>query len=186
MSVRESAIAMLSDWRAPSPPQDALREAMLGFALARPDGCRRDCVPGHITASVIVVDETRSRVLLTLHPRLHRWVQLGGHCEDDDADIVAAARREGVEESGIADLTVDPQLVSVHVHPITCSLQIPTRHLDMQFLAYAPAEALIVRSDESIDLQWWPTDALPENSDYALAQLVSLACDRIAAQTSVE
>jgi 8-oxo-dGTP pyrophosphatase MutT (NUDIX family) len=186
VSVRESVIAVLSAWRAPNPAQEALREAVLGFVLARPDGCRRDCVPGHITASVVVLDNARSSVLLTLHPRLHRWVQLGGHCEDADADIVAAALREGQEESGIADLAVDTGLLAVHVHPITCSLGVPTRHLDMQFLAYAPADASIVRSDESVDLRFWPLDALPESSDYALTQAVSLAHDRVTAHTSVE
>ena len=44
--------------------------------------------------------------LLTLHPRLGRWVQLGGHCEDGDADIAAAALREAREESGIDGLTI--------------------------------------------------------------------------------
>jgi 8-oxo-dGTP pyrophosphatase MutT (NUDIX family) len=179
VSPRESAIAALTDWHPPNAAQDAVREAMLAFVLARADACRRECVPGHVTASTLVLDATGSRVLLTLHPRLHRWVQLGGHCEEDDADIAAAALREGVEESGISRLTVDPELVAVHVHPITCSLGVPTRHLDMQFLSYAPAGAPIVRSDESVDLRWWPIDGLPDNSDQALAQLVSLARDRV-------
>ena len=186
MSVRESVIAALSDWCAPNPAQEALREAVLAFVLGRPDGCRRECVPGHVTASVVVLNSTRSSVLLTLHPRLHRWVQLGGHCEDADADIVAAAMREGREESGIDDLVVEAGLLALHVHPITCSLGVPTRHLDMQFLAYAPTEASIVRSDESIDLRFWPIDALPQNSDYALTQALSLAHDRLSAHTSVE
>ena len=166
---------MLSTWRAPDPAQDALREAVLAFLLARPDACRRDCVPGHLTASTLVLDADASRVLLTLHPRLGKWVQLGGHCEDDDTDIAAAALREGVEESGIAGLTIDPDLVALHVHPITCSLGVPTRHLDMQFLSHASDGAKITRSDESVDLKWWPIDALPQNSDHALAQLVGLS-----------
>jgi 8-oxo-dGTP pyrophosphatase MutT (NUDIX family) len=186
VSVRDSAVTALDGWRAPTPALDALREAVLAFVLGRPDSCRRDCVAGHITASVLVVDDTASRALLTLHPRLGRWVQLGGHCEEDDPDIAAAALREGVEESGIAGLTIDPELLAVHVHPITCSLGVPTRHLDLQFLSYAPSGAAIARSDESLDLRWWPVHALPQNSDYALAQLVSLARERLAAQTSVE
>lgn len=186
MSVRESVIAALSGWRAPTPAQDALREAVRAFVLAREDACRRDCVPGHVTASTLVLDQTRARVLLTLHPRLGRWVQLGGHCETSDIDIAAAALREGAEESGICGLTIDPELVALHVHPITCSLGVPTRHLDMQFVAHAPGDAVIARSEESVDLRWWPVDALPENSDYAVAQLVSLALAKVAAQTSVE
>ncbi len=186
MSVRNSVIETLTGWPAPGLAQAALREGVLAFVLGRDDSCKRDCVPGHVTASALVIDSTRTQALLTLHPRLGRWVQLGGHCETGDSHIVAAAQREAIEESGIGDLDVDPDLVAIHVHPITCSLGVPTRHLDLQFVAYAPPDASIEVSDESLDLRWWPLDGLPENSDQALAQLVSFARRRIAAQTSVE
>ncbi|MBV8347065.1 MAG: NUDIX hydrolase, partial [Mycolicibacterium sp.] len=180
-SVRDAVIETLTDWQAADFRQAALREAVLGFVLGRDDACKRECVPGHITASALVIDSAGTQALLTLHPRLGRWVQLGGHCETADPDIVAAAQREAVEESGIDDLEVDPDLVAIHVHPITCSLGMPTRHLDLQFVAYAPPDASIAVSDESLDLRWWPLDALPQNSDQALAQLVSFARRRIAA-----
>lgn len=175
LTLRESAISLLTDWRAPDPAQDSLRHAVLAFVNARPDACLRECVPGHVTASALVLDETRSQVLLTLHRRLGRWVQLGGHCDDDDADIVTAALREATEESGVAGLRIDPELAAVHVHPVTCSLGVPTRHLDLQFMAHAPAGAQIAISDESDDLRWWPADALPDGTDHALEYLVSRA-----------
>jgi 8-oxo-dGTP pyrophosphatase MutT (NUDIX family) len=174
VSVRDSVIAVLTDWQAPSPAQDALRHAVLAFVHGRADSCRRDCVPGHVTASTLVLDAT-GRVLLTLHPRLSRWVQLGGHCEDADDDILAAALREATEESGVGGLRIDPQLVAVHVHSVTCSLGVPTRHLDLQFVAHAPAGAEIQLSSESLDLRWWPPDALPPGSDDALTYLVAQA-----------
>jgi 8-oxo-dGTP pyrophosphatase MutT (NUDIX family) len=175
VSIHDSVIETLTRWRAPNPAQDALRHAVLAFALGRPDACRRECVPGHVTGSALVLDSARTHVLLTLHPRLGRWAQLGGHCEDDDPDIAAAALREAVEESGIDGLSIDPELAAVNVHPITCSLGVPTRHLDLQFLCFAPAGASIYRSDESLDLRWWPIDAPPHDADYALTELVSLA-----------
>lgn len=178
MSLRDSVIATLTHWQAPDPAQDALRQAVLGFVLAREDACQRACEPGHITASALVLDERGERALLTLHPRLGRWVQLGGHCEDDP-DIVAAALREATEESGVDGLRMDPELVAVHVHALTCSLGKPTRHLDLQFVAYAPAGAQIVISDESDDLRWWPVDALPAGTDHALAALVARARERV-------
>jgi 8-oxo-dGTP pyrophosphatase MutT (NUDIX family) len=174
MNIRQSAIAILTDWQAPDPAQDSLRHAVLAFVHGRIDACRRECVPGHVTASALVLDDSGGQVLLTLHPRLGRWVQLGGHCEDDD-DIVAAALREAIEESGVADLRIAPELVAVHVHPVTCSLGVPTRHLDLQFVAHAPAGAQIAVSEESEDLQWWPADALPPGTDHALAYLVARA-----------
>jgi 8-oxo-dGTP pyrophosphatase MutT (NUDIX family) len=175
VSVRQSAIALLTDWQPPDPAQDSLRHAVLAFLNARDDACRRECVPGHVTASALVLDDSGGRVLLTLHPRLGRWVQLGGHCDDADSDIVAAALREATEESGVADLRIEPDLAAVHVHPVTCSLGVPTRHLDLQFVAHAPAGAQIAISDESVDLRWWPIDGLPAGADDALAYLVARA-----------
>ncbi len=175
MTLRASVIEALDDWHAPDPAQDALRHAVLSFVIARDDACMRECVPGHITASALVLDHTGTQALLTLHPRIGRWVQLGGHCEEADADIAAAALREAAEESGVAGLTMQPAIAALHVHPVTCSLGVPTRHLDLQFVAQAPVDAEITRSDESWDLRWWPLEALPEGADFGLRQLVAAA-----------
>jgi 8-oxo-dGTP pyrophosphatase MutT (NUDIX family) len=184
VSLHTSAVEMLTDWQAPDPAQDTLRHAVLAFLAARPDGCLRGCVPGHVTGSALVLDHTGARALLTLHPRFGRWLQLGGHCEDTDADILSAALREATEESGVDGLTIDPELASLHVHPVTCSLGVPTRHLDMQFIVRAPRDAEIACSEESLDLRWWPLDALPEDCDFGLTQLAEAAVRRT--QTSVE
>jgi len=173
VTLHASVVETLTGWQAPDPGQDTLRHAVLSFLAARADACLRECVPGHITASALVVDHTGTRALLTLHPRFGRWLQLGGHCEATDTDIVAAALREATEESGIDDLTMNPSLAALHVHPVTCSLGVTTRHLDMQFIAHAPANAEIACSDESLDLQWWPLDALPEDCDFGLTQLAA-------------
>lgn len=175
MSLHESAVTTLTDWQAPDPAQDSLRHAVLSFLAARSDACERACVPGHITASALVLDHTGRHALLTLHPRFGRWLQLGGHCEPEDADIASAALREATEESGIAGLSIDHELAALHVHPVTCSLGVPTRHLDMQFLVHAPADAQIVCSDESLDLRWWPLDGLPPDCDFGLTQLARAA-----------
>ncbi len=163
MSLHENAFATLSDWRPSAPGQRSLREAFLGFLAARPDACARSCEPGHVTASAVVLSSSGSEVLLTLHPRVGAWLQLGGHCEPTDVTLVGAALREASEESGIDGLTIEPIPVHVDVHPITCSLGLPTRHFDVRFVVRAPAGAQPVRSSESIDLRWWPVDALPDD-----------------------
>jgi 8-oxo-dGTP pyrophosphatase MutT (NUDIX family) len=175
VSVRDSAIALLTDWQPPDRSQDSLRNAVLAFLDAREDACLRACVPGHITASALVLDDTGRQVLLTLHPRLGRWVQLGGHCEESDSDILGAALREATEESGVEHLRIFPDLTAINVHALTCSLGVPTRHLDLQFVAQAPPGAQIAVSEESVDLRWWPIDGLPEGTDEALTYLVERA-----------
>lgn len=174
MSLHASVVDLLSRWEAPDPEQDALRHAVLAFVLARPDACARSCEPGHVTASALVLDHRGEHALLTLHPRVGRWLQLGGHCEESDGDITAAALREATEESGIDGLRIDPEMAALHVHPLTCSLGVPTRHLDLQFVVHAPAGTEFVRSDESLDLRWWPLDAMPQD-DPALVTLARAA-----------
>jgi 8-oxo-dGTP pyrophosphatase MutT (NUDIX family) len=161
VSLHADAVSVLSRFTG----QDALREAYLGFLAAREDACQRSCTAGHITASALVLDATGSSALLTLHPRVGRWLQLGGHCEPTDETLTGAALREATEESGIRGLRIEPTPIHLDVHPITCSLGVPTRHFDVRFLVRAPVGAKPVRSAESVDLQWWPLDALPSNVD---------------------
>ncbi|KMO71182.1 NUDIX hydrolase [Mycolicibacterium chlorophenolicum] len=175
MSLHQSAIDTLTAWRPADPAQESMRHALLAFLDANAKACLRESVPGHITGSALVVNHAGTHALLTLHPRFQRWLQLGGHCEPEDATLVAAALREATEESGIEGLFIDELPTAVHVHPVTCSLGVPTRHLDVQFVARAPKGAEAERSEESLDLRWWPLDDLPDSSDFGLTQLATLA-----------
>ncbi|MBF6243710.1 MULTISPECIES: NUDIX hydrolase [Nocardia] len=167
-SLHASATELLENWKPATHPEQSVREAMLAFLGSAPRGCLREHAPGHITASAVVFSYDEREVLLTLHPRVGRWIQLGGHCEPGDETVVDAALREATEESGIAGLEVEPGLYGAQAHPITCSLGVPTRHLDLLFKIRAPRGAVPVRSAESTDLRWWPVDALPADSDVLL------------------
>ena len=178
--LHHDATATLATWLKGERPRDqrSLAESYLAFLAASSDGLWRSCVPGHLTASTLVLSADHSAVLLTLHPRVGRWLQLGGHCEPGDATLVAAALREATEESGIEGLRVDPEPVRLDVHPITCSLGLPTRHLDVQFRAFAPQNAVAQISAESDDLAWHPVDRLPTPIDDSVRALVAAALTR--------
>lgn len=170
---RTDARQVLGDWRPADPQQEALRHAFLTLLDARDDACLRASEPGHLTASAVVLDAAGENVLLTLHPRVGMWLQLGGHCEPEDTTLAGAALREATEESGVDGLVVDSEPVHLDVHPITCSLGKPTRHFDVRYVVRAPEGAQPVRSDESLDLRWWPVNALPDNTD--LGPLITAA-----------
>ncbi|MFC6094398.1 NUDIX hydrolase [Saccharothrix lopnurensis] len=179
MSLHADTTGTLAGWRPAEHGQESLRQAYLGFLAARPDACARSCEPGHVTASALVLDASGERTLLTLHPRVGRWLQLGGHCEPGDLTLAGAALREATEESGIEGLVIEPVPLHLDVHPITCSLGKPTRHFDVRFLVRAPVDARHSRSAESVDLRWWPLDALPPDVD-DLRPMISAALVRLA------
>lgn len=184
-SLHASTVEALGRFVPPSTDQGALRHTFLAFLAAREDACLRACTPGHITASALVLDADATHVLLTLHPRVGRWIQLGGHCEPTDGTVLEAALREAREESGLDALTIDPEVLHLDTHPITCSGGVPTRHLDIRFLVRSAPGAEIVRSAESVDLRWWPVDALPDTACAdTIGELVRLARER-AASTAV-
>lgn len=158
-------VRTLLGWTPGEAQQEALRHAFLTLLDVRSDACLRACEPGHVTSSVVLLDSVGESVLLTLHPRVGQWLQLGGHCEPEDTTLAGAALREATEESGMSGLIMDPVPIHLDVHPITCSLGRPTRHFDVRFVARAPAGAEPVRSHESLDLRWWPLHTLPAGSD---------------------
>lgn len=173
---------LLSTWAAPDESQDALRTQYIAHLDGYPDAVLRECRAGHITASTLIIDTSRESVLLTLHPIVGRWLQTGGHCEPGDTDLVAAAAREAAEESGIDNLSIDAMPLRLDRHAVRCRAddgQATTLdHLDVQFLAVAPAYAREVRTHESLDLRWWPWTTLPEDTDASVRALVAAALER--------
>ncbi|PAZ17649.1 NUDIX hydrolase [Streptomyces sp. SA15] len=145
-----------------------LRQVYLDHLAAHPDGMWKACTDGHITASALVIDAERGRVLLTLHRKLRMWLQMGGHCEPGDDTLSAAALREGTEESGIAGLSLLPGgPVRLDRHHTPCAW-----HLDVQYAALAPAGAVEAISDESLDLRWFAYDEVAGVADESVVRLV--------------
>ncbi|MGE0819504.1 MAG: NUDIX hydrolase [Candidatus Nanopelagicales bacterium] len=173
MSLRSDVRAVLSAWTPPDNAQAALRDDYVAFVDAHDDAVSRACVPGHITASALVISPDRRRVLLTLHPKVGLWLQMGGHLEPGDAGLRAAAAREALEESGIPGLRLGDVPLRLDRHRVTCHGG--SDHLDVQYVAVAPADAVHVMSEESLDLAWFDVDALPDLTDDALRRLVHAA-----------
>jgi 8-oxo-dGTP pyrophosphatase MutT (NUDIX family) len=177
MSLHDDAVALLSGWTPPDPKNADTLVRTLKLLDDGPATMWRSHVPGHITASAMIVHPDRERVLLCLHGRFNQWCQLGGHCEDTDATLARAALREATEESGIAGLFVDPAPISVDIHSVACSIG-PTYHFDVRFACLAPAGAAEQVSAESHALGWFRPAELPTPLADATEELVAPALAR--------
>jgi 8-oxo-dGTP pyrophosphatase MutT (NUDIX family) len=157
------ALRVLGSFRPDDDEQARLRSSYLEFLATHPDGMTRDCVPAHLTASALVLDETASHVLLTLHRKGGFWAQVGGHCEPADETVASAALREAREESGIDGLRlVGDEPVDLDRHTLSTAFGSCGEHLDVRYAVVAPAGAQPTVSDESSDVAWFAVDALPD------------------------
>lgn len=174
------ARAILERYAPADSEQQKTRGAMLAFLDLHPrDAHLRTCVEGHLTASALVIDESRGKALLTFHKKLNRWLQLGGHC-DGDANLPGAALREAEEESGIDGLVIDPAPIDLDIHLIPARKdELAHLHLDTRFLVYAPAGARETLSPESHSLGWFDSAGLAAiDTDASVRRLFTRAFGR--------
>jgi 8-oxo-dGTP pyrophosphatase MutT (NUDIX family) len=144
----------------------------------RPEGWSRACAGAHLTASSLICAANEGKVLLTLHSRVGRWLQTGGHIESTDPTLEAAAVREAEEESGLSDLALEPTPLLLSKHEVPCGVVRPTYHLDVQYLVISNQTTSPKIGAESIDVRWFDHDQLPDVDDSVLA-LVSAAGVRL-------
>ncbi|MGW2725431.1 NUDIX hydrolase [Streptomyces sp. NPDC001492] len=173
MSLYDDAVLVLKGYE----DQEELRQAYLDHLAAHPDGMWKACHAGHVTASALVIDASRERVLLTLHRKLRMWLQMGGHCEPGDPTLDAAALREATEESGIAGLTLlpgGPVRLDRHSIPAPCHW-----HFDVQYAVLAPSGAVHEISDESLDLRWFAYDEVADVADESVVRLLQATRARL-------
>lgn len=138
----------------------------LAFLDSHADGVWRECRVGHITASALVMDRDGEHVLLTLHPKVGRWLQLGGHLEPGDPGVLEGAVREVMEESGLNSGRISVVPVRLDRHPVPCGRgpagePLASEHLDVQFVVQVLELLPPKISAESDDLRWFPLTELP-------------------------
>lgn len=118
---------------------------------------REHFVPGHLTASALIFNPARSRVLLIFHGKLHMWLQPGGHFDPGEDDPSVAAAREVREETLLEAKWPGPEplLLDVDVHLIPARKTDPAHeHHDLRMLLIAEEGSQRV-GDGVKEVQWF-------------------------------
>ena len=183
MSHREPLLRLLDDYFSRHPGEAEVVDRYCAFVKAEARCFERTLVIGHVTGSAWVVDPAGELILLTHHRKLGLWLQLGGHA-DGDADVLAVARREAEEESG---LSVDPlalEIFDIDIHTIpervksSGAVEPEHEHYDVRFVFRASSVDFRV-SEESLDLAWVQPDRF---GDYSVDASVARMAEKWRAQ----
>ena len=141
--------------------EDGTKIQIIEFVKKYVDCFERTNEYGHITSSSWLLSNDLSRVLLTHHRKLNKWLQPGGHC-DGESDVVKSALREAEEESGITGWELlDEEIFDLDVHVIPARKSDPEHfHFDVRFLFKATENEDYIVSEESHDLAWVALDEM--------------------------
>lgn len=181
MRSREELLAALEAHVPFNAHEAGMRDRIMDFVRKHEDCFHRTQLAGHVTASAWVVNRERTRALLVHHARLNRWLQPGGHC-DGEADVLAVALRETLEETGLEAKPVGEGIFDVDAHEIPARKQEPAHvHYDVRFLLEADDRAEVVVSHESHDVRWVALGEVEGlNTDESVLRLVAKTASRAA------
>ena len=146
------------------------KEILLSLLATGDDLLTRENQVAHFTASAWVVNPERTKVLMAYHKIYDSWAWLGGHA-DGEGDLLAVARREALEESGLTQITavtqepVSLEILTVDGHEKKGKYVSSHLHLNLTYLFEAdPTAPLKTKPDENSDVAWIPMDAIEKYS----------------------
>lgn len=155
MELREQIINYI-----PFNEQEEKDKKLLLEWLSEPGVFKRENERAHFTASAWVVNRERTKVLMIYHNIYDSWAWMGGHA-DGEEDLLAVAKREAMEESGIGEIySLSEDILSLEIVPVSGHEKkgkyVPSHlHLNVTYLFEAPEEQkLFVKPDENSGVMW--------------------------------
>lgn len=149
------------------------RIIMLNSIEKYPDIFTRDNELAHFTASAWIVNPERTKVLMAYHKIFDEWAWCGGHA-DGERDLLAVARREVCEETGVKNLNLlsdgiyAVETVPVDFHYRRGVFVSSHLHLDVCYL-FEASESEHLRSNEleNTGVKWIPIEHAVEQTKEA-------------------
>lgn len=134
---------------------------MLALLDSQQDLFTRENQVAHMTASAWLLNRMHDKVLMIYHNIYHSWSWTGGHA-DGDRDLLAVAKREAMEETGVTDIrAVSEDIFSIEILTVDGheknGAYVPSHlHLNVTYLLEADeAEVLRVKPDENSGVRWF-------------------------------
>jgi 8-oxo-dGTP pyrophosphatase MutT (NUDIX family) len=93
-------IELIKNYKPVNEQEATDQKLMLDFFSAHDDALERTNLIGHVTSSVFILNQEKTKVLLGYHNIYQSWGWFGGH-NDGDEDCYNVAIKEAKEETGI-------------------------------------------------------------------------------------
>ena len=117
---------------------------------------------------------------MTHHKKLNKWLQLGGHA-DENENLLEVAYNEAVEESGFDDFSVvSGKIFDLDIHRIPQYKDIPAHyHYDVRYIFTSKMNPdIVIVSEESKDVAWVSKDdVLNKNNEQSIERML-IKCEK--------
>ena len=170
----------LKHYLSKNPSEKVNVDKMLKFLQEGENCFNRSNVDCHFTGSAWIVDNTHQWILMTHHKKLNKWLQLGGHA-DENENLLEVAYNEPVEESGLDGFSVvSDKIFDLDIHRIPQYKDIPPHyHYDIRYIFTSKMnQDIVVVSEESKDVAWISKDDVLNKNDEQSIKRMLIKCEK--------
>ncbi|MFF3733873.1 NUDIX domain-containing protein [Streptomyces sp. NPDC002476] len=148
--------------------------------MGTPDFIRRiRATAGHqlllLPGVTAVVLDDEGRVLLGRRSDTGRWALIGGICEPGEQPA-ATAEREVYEETAV-HCVAERVVLTQALEPVEYANGDRCQYLDVTFRCRATGGEARVNDDESLEVGWYPVDALPPLNEFSRLRIKQALTD---------
>ena len=135
------------------------KESYLKFIDTFEDVLTRENIFGHFSASALVLNKDKTKMLVVYHIINDGWIYPGGHA-DGEQDLLSVAVREVEEETGLKATVLSKDIFSIQADPVRPHIKRGKYvsahvHFDVLYLLEADdKQDLVFRDDESKGVKW--------------------------------
>jgi 8-oxo-dGTP pyrophosphatase MutT (NUDIX family) len=170
---KNNLLTLLQNYEPFFEKEKIFKKEMIHFIENNKDFCTKNNTKGHITGSAWVIDNTQKNALLIHHKKLNKWLQMGGHIENQDITIFDTALREAKEESGITNFIIKEEIFDIDIHTIPQKNEVPEHlHYDIRILLICNETNFEHLQKEEINaIQWFSIEDLLQSENESIQRM---------------